>query len=302
MTDTNSKKKLLVFLSHASQDKPPVRELCEKLKADGFDPWLDEERLLPGMNWDMEIEKALRASDSILLCFSNLSVAKEGYIQREFKRAKRYQEEKPEGAIYLIPVRLDQCDLPYDFKEVQFVDYPAGYDRLVVSLNLRSGKLASAPPMPARKEPEKPALAPGGSSVSSSSQSQTTVSGGFNFQGANLNIGRDMAGGDMVAGNKITTSSGSEPKKGNPLKEGFERINQQIDKLPDDLDVDKSYLKMFVKDIEREVTKGNEFNEKKLRNSLKMLVQNSEEIYASVANLLKSPDVDVPLEIQNLLD
>jgi len=292
----SNEKKLLIFLSHASQDKAQVRELCERLKADGFDPWLDEERLLPGMNWDMEIEKALRASDAILLCFSELSVQKEGYIQREYKRAMRYQEEKPDGTIYVIPVRLDKCELPYFIKEVQFVDFPDGYDRLVVSLNLRSGKLVSAPPIPAKKEPKKPSPALGDSSGSSNIQG-TNVSGGFNIQGTNVNVG---AGGDMVAGNK--TTYGGEIKKTNLLKEGFEKIVQQIERLPDDPDVDKSYLKLFAKDIEREATKGSGFNEKKLKNSLKMLMQNSEEIYSSIADLLKSPDVNVPLEIQNLLD
>ncbi len=293
MAASNSKeKKLLIFLSHASQDKAPVRELCERLKADGFDPWLDEERLLPGMNWDMEIEKALRASDSILLCFSSLSVEKEGYIQREYKRAMRYQEEKPEGTIYVIPVRLDKCDLPYFIREVQFVDFPDDYDRLVVSLNLRSGKLTSAPPIPAKKEPKKPA--PGDSSGSNNIQG-TNVSGGINIQGTHVNVG-----GDIVGGNK--TVYGAEPKKANLLKDGFEKIAQQIDKLADDPDVDKTYLKMFVKDIEKEVSKGSSFNEKKLRNTLKMLTQNAEEIYASVSDLLRSPDLNVLPEIQNLLD
>jgi hypothetical protein len=292
-TDSNEKK-LLIFLSHASQDKAPVRELCERLKADGFDPWLDEERLLPGMNWDMEIEKALRASDSILLCFSSLSVEKEGYIQREYKRAMRYQEEKPEGVIYVIPVRLDKCDLPYFIREVQFVDFPDGYDRLVVSLNLRSGKLTSAPPIPAKKELKKPSSAGGDSSGSSNIQG-TNVSGGINIQGTHVNVG-----GDIVGGNK--TVYGAEPKKANLLKDGFEKIVQQIDKLVDDPDVDKTYLKMFVKDIEKEVSKGSSFNEKKLRNSLKMLMQNAEEIYSSVADLLRSTDLNVLPEIQNLLD
>jgi len=289
------RKKLLVFLSHASQDKPKVRELCVRLRKDGFDPWLDEERLLPGMNWDMEIEKALRASDALLLCFSELSVAKEGYIQREFKRAKRYQEEKPEGTIYLIPVRLDQCELPYDFRDVQFVDYPDGYDRLVVSLNLRSGKLASAPTMPAKQELKKPVAAAGDSSGNNTFQ-DTNVSGGINIQGTHVNVG-----GDIVGGNKVVYGGG-EAKKADPLKDGFEKIHQQIDKLPDDPDLDKSYLKLFVKDIEREVVKGSGLNEKKFRTSLKMLMQSSDDIYGCVADLLRSPDVNVALEIQNLLD
>jgi hypothetical protein len=123
----------------------------------------------------------------------------------------------------------------------------------------------------------------------------TNVSGGINIQGRNVNVG-----GDVVGGNKTVYSG--ESKKANPIKEAFERINQQIDRLPDDLDADKSYLKMFVKDIEREVSKGDDFNEKKLKNSFRMLEQNSADIYSKVANLLKAPDMNVPLEIQNLVD
>jgi len=39
-------RKLRVFLCHASQDKPIVRELYQRLFAEGWiDPWLDEEKL-----------------------------------------------------------------------------------------------------------------------------------------------------------------------------------------------------------------------------------------------------------------
>jgi len=47
----NPDRKLRVFLCHASQDKPVVRELYQRLNAEGWiDPWLDEEKLLPGQD------------------------------------------------------------------------------------------------------------------------------------------------------------------------------------------------------------------------------------------------------------
>ena len=56
-------RKLRVFLCHSSQDKPIVRQLYQRLNAEGWiDPWLDEERLLPGQNWDMAIVKAVEVS------------------------------------------------------------------------------------------------------------------------------------------------------------------------------------------------------------------------------------------------
>ena len=145
---------LKVFLSHASEDKPKVRSLCKRLKADGFDPWLDEERLLPGQDWRLEIEQALRDSGAILLCFSQESVAKEGFIQREYKHAMSIQEEKPEGAIFVIPVRLDKCEMPYYIREIQWVDYPEGYDKLVMALQVRAGGKVMAGKSEPKKEPK----------------------------------------------------------------------------------------------------------------------------------------------------
>ncbi len=140
-------KKMLVFISHASEDKTKARSLCKRLREDGFDPWLDKERILPGQDWDLEIEKALRGSDAILLCFSKVSAAKEGYVQKEYKRAMSYQAEKPEGTIFVIPVRLDDCEMPFFIQELQWVDYPDGYQSLVQALNQRAagGKKAPAP-------------------------------------------------------------------------------------------------------------------------------------------------------------
>jgi hypothetical protein len=132
-------KKLLVFISHASEDNAAAKRLTKRLKDDGFDPWLDLERLLPGQDWNLEIEKAMRESGAILLCFSKESVAKESYIQKEYKRAMRIQEEKPEGTIFVIPVRLDECELPFYLREIQWVDYPEDYDRLLAALQIRSG-------------------------------------------------------------------------------------------------------------------------------------------------------------------
>jgi hypothetical protein len=39
---------LRIFLCYSSGDKPAVRELYRRLRADGFEPWLDGVNLLPG--------------------------------------------------------------------------------------------------------------------------------------------------------------------------------------------------------------------------------------------------------------
>ena len=54
-----------------------------------IDPRQDEERLPPGRDWDMEIEKAVEAADAVVVCLSNNSVNKEGYIQKEIRNVER---------------------------------------------------------------------------------------------------------------------------------------------------------------------------------------------------------------------
>ena len=123
-----------IFLCHASDDKAHVREVYHRLHAiEGFEPWLDEEDLLPGQEWAREIPRALQTSDFILIFLSRTSVAKRGYVQREMKMALDAWEELPEGTIHTIPVRLDDCDVPEQFRRYHWANLfePSGFDRIV---------------------------------------------------------------------------------------------------------------------------------------------------------------------------
>jgi hypothetical protein len=139
---------LRVFLAHSSFDKPFVRDLYQKLKSeDWIDPWLDEDKLLPGQDWSREISKAVRESDVLLVCLSEKSVEKEGYIQRELKYALDATLEKPEGTIFIIPIRLDNCKVPSRLMSYHWLDYfpekerAKSYQRLLNSLQLRATQL-----------------------------------------------------------------------------------------------------------------------------------------------------------------
>ena len=127
-----------------------VRELYQRLLNESWiDPWLDEEKLLPGQDWDFEIEKTVEAADVVLVCLSSHSVSKEGYVQRELKFALDIALEKPEGTIFVIPLRLDDCLVPRRLRSWQYVDYfpldqrKRAYQRLTQSLKARHGQLAS---------------------------------------------------------------------------------------------------------------------------------------------------------------
>lgn len=137
-------RRLRVFLCHASQDKPAVRELYKRLAAEKWiDRWLDEEEILPGQDWNLEIEKAIRSADAILICLSSKSVSKEGYVQKEIKRALDIAAEKPDGTIFIVPLRLEECEVPPRLSRWQWVDLftPNAREKLIKSLRLRAGAL-----------------------------------------------------------------------------------------------------------------------------------------------------------------
>ncbi len=142
---SNTQSRLQVFLCHSSGDKPTVRKLYQQLKNDGFQPWLDEENLLPGQDWELEIEKAVESADIILVCLSQSSVTKVGYVQKEIKFALDIADRQPEGSIFIIPVKLQSCQIPRRLSNKQWVDlYPdsvKGYSRLVSGLEHKAKEL-----------------------------------------------------------------------------------------------------------------------------------------------------------------
>lgn len=136
-------RKLRVFLCHSSNDKQPVREVYQRLTAAGIDAWLDEEKLLPGQDWDYEIQAAVRRSDVVLVFLSQGSVTKEGYLQKEIRQVLDVADEKPEGTIFVIPVRLEDCPLPSRLRRWQYVDLlnERSSQRIMRSLELRARQL-----------------------------------------------------------------------------------------------------------------------------------------------------------------
>ncbi|MEH2070521.1 MAG: TIR domain-containing protein [Nostoc sp.] len=137
-----SNKYLRVFLSYGSEDRSAVREIYSKLREDGVKPWFDEKELLPGQDWNLEIRQAARSSDAILVCLSSRSVRKEGYIQKEIKLALDIAEEKPDGTIFIIPVKLDSCELPLRLQNWQWVDWGNvdAYDKVLRALRARAAE------------------------------------------------------------------------------------------------------------------------------------------------------------------
>jgi hypothetical protein len=125
-----------IFLSYAREDEDKVKELYQRLSDAGFKPWMDKKDILPGEIWKSRIPQAIRESDFFLACLSRNSVNKRGWIQREIKDALDIWQEKLDSDIYLIPARLEDCEVPERLGDFQWVDLfeEEGWTRLAKAI------------------------------------------------------------------------------------------------------------------------------------------------------------------------
>ena len=147
-----------IFLSYAREDEGKVEKLYQKLSDAGFKPWMDKRDIFPGEQWKSRIPQAIRRSDFFLACLSANSVSKRGFIQREIRDALDIWQEKLDSDIYLIPVRLEDCEVPESLRDFQWVSLfeENGWTRLVKAIQegmKRRGVLDDEKPSPGTDMP-----------------------------------------------------------------------------------------------------------------------------------------------------
>lgn len=130
-----------IFISYAHEDIEAALSIYEMLDEKGYSAWIDKKNLLPGQDWALEIDKAIRNSDIFVACLSTNSVSQRGYFLAELKKASKVLETVPEEEVFLIPVRLDDCQVPSRIKRLHWLDYFAkdGPERLVEAISLHLG-------------------------------------------------------------------------------------------------------------------------------------------------------------------
>ena len=136
------KRPLKVFLCHAHADRDAVRGLYARLTQDGVDAWFDKAKLLPGQDWELEIRKAVREADVVVVCLSK-QFNQAGFRQKEVRLALDTAMEKPEGEIFIIPARLEECDTLESLRKWHWVDLfeEDGYDMLMRAFRARADRI-----------------------------------------------------------------------------------------------------------------------------------------------------------------
>jgi hypothetical protein len=129
-------KPLRIFLLHARSDEKAVARLYTRLIKAGANVWLDQKNLLPGQDWQSEIHQAIYSSDIVIVCLSNRFNQQGGYRHEELKIALEKANMLPDSMLFMIPVRLENCEMPESLRRWQRVDLfeKNGYKELLSAL------------------------------------------------------------------------------------------------------------------------------------------------------------------------
>jgi hypothetical protein len=140
-----------VFVSYAREDLAAVQKLKTGLDTAGIKAWFDMERLEGGDDYDRMIRRNIaRCSFFVPVVSATTERRLEGYFRREWSYAIDRTRNIAEGALFVLPVCIDDTDavaarVPDHFKTVHFTRLPGGeatpefVRRLQALLDARNG-------------------------------------------------------------------------------------------------------------------------------------------------------------------
>jgi WD40 repeat protein len=111
-----------VFISHSSKDKAVIRDLAERLRADGLRVWFDEWNIRPGDSIPAKIEDGLEQSRVLVLCMSAQAFGSD-WAQLE-AGTFRFRDPLNKGRRF-IPLRMDEAPLKGSLAQLLYVNWQA---------------------------------------------------------------------------------------------------------------------------------------------------------------------------------
>jgi hypothetical protein len=141
-------------LSHSSKDKFFVRELAERLEANGVTVWLDEAEIRIGDSLVDRIGGAIDSADFIAVVLSTNSVDS-AWVQKELQLA--LQRELADPAIKVLPLLLEPVAIPPFLRDKLYADvstpekFTQNFPKLLTALGVSSPTPVQAAVRPARE-------------------------------------------------------------------------------------------------------------------------------------------------------
>lgn len=124
-----------VFISYAHEDTFYAKQLADDMQAAGLEVWWDHE-LLAGQNYSAVIKQQIHEAAAVIVLWSKHSLESD-YVLDEAGDAKSLDK--------LLPVRIDDCDLPYGFGRKHTPDVFKSKEEYEKLLNQLQDLLEGAP-------------------------------------------------------------------------------------------------------------------------------------------------------------
>lgn len=109
-----------IFLSYARDDFERSERLLVDLQSLGYEKvWKDVYEIVGGVEWEPEIRSAMEKHHFVVSCLSNAGLARPRFFRQELDVALGLHAERK---AHLIPVRLDDCQLPSELRPYHYID------------------------------------------------------------------------------------------------------------------------------------------------------------------------------------
>jgi hypothetical protein len=132
------------FVSHAHADHAKAKTLAEALRERGVESWLDEWEIQPGDSLVQKIfAEGLRECGVFLVLLSPASAASR-WVREELDVALI---RRIEGTARVIPIIVEQCEIPTALKALMWIDLNAGVDTAAHRIAEVVFELRTVPPV-----------------------------------------------------------------------------------------------------------------------------------------------------------
>jgi TIR domain-containing protein len=128
------------FVSYSQIDRDLVTPIVAVLRLGDPNAFRDDDSIVPGKEWAKEIEKALMASERVVVMWT-VAASESKYVEAEYVEAIRMGKD-------VVPILLDETKLPEALAPYQWIDFRPFVDsaikrRLVASAQAMTAQLLS---------------------------------------------------------------------------------------------------------------------------------------------------------------
>lgn len=114
-----------VFISYSHQDKEFADKLATHLVKNNAHVWVDTWELNVGDSIINKVQEAIQSASALLVVLSSASVQSE-WCKKELSAG--LMRELEEKRVLVLPVRLDNCEIPMFLREKMYADFRTNFD------------------------------------------------------------------------------------------------------------------------------------------------------------------------------